>query len=81
MTLKTRDLIELLRSVMEPGGLPDESHVKALSPEDQKAVAQWAFGARLEGELGVFDKPVGPAPKALRDLLPEENFYKNWRLA
>jgi len=45
-------------------------------------VIDWATACHGEAamEPGSVENEVGPCPEALRDLLPDDHFYKNWRV-
>lgn len=67
---------DLLGLVMER--VPEVSVLEKLTDEERAEVAEWA--ATCHAEASDNDVEAGPCPKPLRDLLPEDHYYKQWRV-
>lgn len=73
---KLETLRDLLGLVMPDP--PSREIVASLTENEREQVADWAATCHLEASDN--DVEAGPCPKALRELLPQDHLYKNWRV-
>lgn len=58
--------------------VPSLEALETLTPQQREEAAEWAGVCHAEASDN--DCRAGPCPQPLRDLLPEDHFYKKWRL-
>lgn len=74
------EVIDLLSLVIEPDQMPTKEQLNGLRDTELRDIMCWAAGVHAEASDNSLEQPMGAAPKGLRDLLPEDSHYKNWRL-
>lgn len=84
----TEILMDLLGLVMAKSGdtimavdlsdVPSADTLEKLTPEQREELAQWASDCHFEASDN--DVTAGPLPAYIRDQLPDDHFYKNWRV-
>lgn len=78
----TPPTLEMLKSmlglVMVPEYMPPDSVLEKLTETEREEMAEWCGDCHFEAS----DNEViaGPMPPCLRDQLPADHFYKNWRV-
>ena len=71
-------LTDMLGLVMTPEEIPPEDVLEPLTQPERDVIAKWCGDCHFEAS----DNPgrAGPMPALLRDKLPKDHAYKNWRV-